>query len=408
MSWSHCPSGAQMDSMFKHETELLDTGWTPQSPALASVPSVVSDATPDISESQANKVRQAVAWEALSENTRAAYQKWIARLEAIGVAVESLTDESLAVVIGQMEDKAGKPLSPATLSLTVASVKWYHRHILRGATDWTTTDKRLLSIKRDSVNRGAGQVDGLAWADVDVITRLSALDGTARGLRDAVLVRLMSDCLLRISEAVAVNVEDLSDSTLIVHRSKTDQTGEGAVLFVGKETIDLIRRYQAVSEVSSGALFRRIRRGDTVTAHRLTLNGARQAIKDAAELVGIPSDRVSGHSLRVGSAVSLGSKRVPRSSRCKVLDDGSRLRCQRIMHGCRRQSRGLWLGSGMARVGNDDLQNTQSHGRENAKRNHIYNETATRSDLSLVRITSPGNSPSTLLSAFDTQPLSER
>ena len=269
------------------------------------VPSVVAVGVPDISESQANKVRQAVAWEALSENTRAAYQKWIARLEAIGVAVESLTDESLAVVIGQMEDKAGKPLSPATLSLTVASVKWYHRHILRGATDWTTTDKRLLSIKRDSVNRGAGQVDGLAWADVDVITRLSALDGTARGLRDAVLVRLMSDCLLRISEAVAVNVEDLSDSTLIVHRSKTDQTGEGAVLFVGKETIDLIRRYQTVSEVSSGALFRRIRRGDTVTAHRLTLNGARQAIKDAAELVGIPSDRVSGHSLRVGSAVSL-------------------------------------------------------------------------------------------------------
>ena len=77
------------------------------------------------------------------------------------------------------------------------------------------------------------------------------------------------------------------------------------MLFVGKETIDLIRRYQAVSEVSSGALFRRIRRGDTVTAHRLTLNGARQAIKDAAELVGISPERVSGHSLRVGSAVSL-------------------------------------------------------------------------------------------------------
>ena len=61
------------------------------------VPAVVAVGVPDISESQANKVRQAVAWEALSENTRAAYQKWIARLEAIGVAVESLTDESLAV-----------------------------------------------------------------------------------------------------------------------------------------------------------------------------------------------------------------------------------------------------------------------------------------------------------------------
>ena len=300
--------GAQMDSTFKHETELLDTVWTLEPPALASPPAVVAVGVPiepQISESQANKVRQAVSWEALSENTRAAYQKWIARLEVIGVAVDSLTDESLAVVIGQMKDKDGKPLSPATISLTVASVKWYHRHILRGATDWTTTDKRLLSIKRDSENRGAGQVDGLSWADVDVITRLSALDGTKRGLRDAVLVRLMSDCLLRISEAVAVNVEDLSDSTLLVHRSKTDQTGDGAVLFVGKETMDLIRRYQSVSEVSSGALFRRIRRGDTVTAHRLTLNGARQAIKDAAELVGISPERVSGHSLRVGSAVSL-------------------------------------------------------------------------------------------------------
>ena len=305
--------GAQMDSMFKHETELLDTVWTCENqgidridgvdvnplipPALASAPAVVSDVTPNISESQAKQVRQAVAWEVLSENTQIAYKKGIARLEAMGVVAENLTDETLAVVIGQME------VSPATLSLTVASVKWYHRHVLMDIRDWTTTDKRLLSLKRDSENRGAGQVDGLAWADVDVITRLSALDGTARGLRDAVLVRLMSDCLLRISEAV--DVEDLSDSTLVVHRSKTDQTGEGVVLFVGKETMDLIRRYQAVAEVSSGALFRRIRRGDTVTAHRLTPNGARRAIKDAAELVGISPERVSGHSLRVGSAVSL-------------------------------------------------------------------------------------------------------
>ena len=260
-----------------------------------------------------------------------------------------------------MEDKEGKPLSPATLSLTVASVKWYHRHILMGATDWTTTDKRLLSIKRDSVNRGAGQVDGLAWADVDVITRLSALDGTARGLRDAVLVRLMSDCLLRISEAVAVNVEDLSDSTLIVHRSKTDQTGEGAVLFVGKETIDLIRRYQAASEVSSGALFRRIRRGDTVTSHRLTLNGARQAIKDAAELVGIPSDRVSGHSLRVGSAVSLAKAgaSVVEMQECwtmEVASDASALCTGAGGRAGGGRTAQVWEGE----VGND-LQNTQSH-----------------------------------------------
>ena len=152
-----------------------------------------------------------------------------------------LTDGLLATYITELHHQ-GK--SPSTIAKVVAAVKW-------------TASKSHIDVER--------------------IAAFAEADKTIAGLRDSAMIRLMSDCLLRISEAVAVNVEDLSDSTLIVHRSKTDQTGEGAVLFVGKETIDLIRRYQAVSEVSSGALFRRIRRGDTVTSHRLTLNGARQA-----------------------------------------------------------------------------------------------------------------------------------
>ena len=39
------------------------------------------------------------------------------------------------------------------------------------------------------------------------------------------MIRLMSDCLLRISEVVAVNCGDLKDKTLIVRSSKTDQEG---------------------------------------------------------------------------------------------------------------------------------------------------------------------------------------
>ena len=40
------------------------------------------------------------------------------------------------------------------------------------------------------------------------------------------MIRLMSDCLLRISEVVAVNVEDIG-KVLTVRASKTDQEGEG-------------------------------------------------------------------------------------------------------------------------------------------------------------------------------------
>ena len=79
----------------------------------------------------------------------------------------------------------------------------------------------------------------------------------------------MSDCLLRISEAVAVNVGDIQKSTLRIKSSKTDQEGRGEVLYVGGPTLKLIDRYCTKAEIQSGALFRHIRRGDHVQSGRL-------------------------------------------------------------------------------------------------------------------------------------------
>lgn len=300
-----------VDSGLAHEQKLLDeVGQFPKpasesrSVGVATANTLPVETKPSLSadglsESDRLRLRQSVAWEALSVNTRASYQKGLSRLERRGVDVDSLTDEGLAAAISMLD------VSPATLSLTVAAVKWYHRHVLTGITEWETTEKRLISLRRDADQTGKGQVEGLQWSDVDVITRLSTLDGSIKGIRDACLVRLMSDCLLRISEVVAVNVEDLSETTLLVQRSKTDQMGEGATLYVGQATMELIRSYQSKAGIQRGALFLRLRRGDTVTSERLTMNGARKAIKDAAELVGISPEQISGHSLRVGSAVSL-------------------------------------------------------------------------------------------------------
>ena len=161
-------------------------------------------------------LRIAVAWDALSENTKTAYQKAYKRLSRRSVVVEDLTDESLALCISQLDADG---LSPATLSLTVASVKWYFKHIMRSPARWTTTDKRLLTIKRDTENRGNGQVDGLSWADVDFVCRFAESEQSIKGYRDSALIRLMSDCLLRISEAVAVNLEDIQENALIVQSS---------------------------------------------------------------------------------------------------------------------------------------------------------------------------------------------
>ncbi len=256
------------------------------------------------------RIRIAVAWDALSENTKMAYQKAYKRLSRRGVVVEDLTDESLALCISQLDADG---LSPATLSLTVASVKWYFKHIMRSPAKWTTTDKRLITIKRDTENRGNGQVDGLSWADVDFVCRFAEQEQSIKGYRDSALIRLMSDCLLRISEAVAVNVEDIQENALIVQSSKTDQQGEGVALYIGDRTMQLIRFYctrtgltpgRQTSAAPGGALFRRIVRGDHIQQIRLTVNGARYTIKQWASRAGIDGF-ISGHSLRVGAAVSL-------------------------------------------------------------------------------------------------------
>ena len=147
-------------------------------------------------------------------------------------------------------------------------------------------------------------MDGVEREDMLRVVAFAESEKTIAGLRDAALIRLMSDCLLRISEAVAVNVGDLQKSTLRIRSSKTDQEGRGEVLYVGGPTLKLINRYCTKADITTRALFRRIRRSDHVTGERLTVVSSRRIIKARAVTAGVEGF-ISGHSLRVGSAVSL-------------------------------------------------------------------------------------------------------
>ena len=56
--------------------------------------------------------------------------------------------------------------------------------------------------------------------------------------------------------------------------------------------------------ITDGPLFRRIRRGDNIASTRLTIDGVRKIIQHRAREAGVEG-KISGHSLRIGSAVSL-------------------------------------------------------------------------------------------------------
>ena len=236
----------------------------------------------------------------IAENTRKAYQRALAKLEA-WLSGRTLSDALLANYITQLHT-TGK--SPATIGQIVAAVKWQLKHQSAAPTELLITHATLSGIRREGKDRGRGQVDGLIWQEVERVCILAETEGTLAGLRDAALIRLMSDCLLRISEVVAVNVSDLKETTLTVHVSKTDQEGTGESLYVCGATRKVLKRYLERGGITEGSVFRQIRRGDHLQPIRLNSHSARRIIKKRAADAGVEGF-ISGHSLRVGSAVSL-------------------------------------------------------------------------------------------------------
>ena len=236
----------------------------------------------------------------LADNTLKAYQRALAKLTD-WLKGQTLSDALLAAYVTQLH-RTGK--SPATISQAIAAVKWQLKHQSRESHNFPITHATLAGIRRDGKDRGRGQVDGLIWQEVERVCAYAETEGTLAGLRDAAMIRLMSDCLLRISEVVAINVSDLNETTLTLQSSKTDQEGASETLYVCDATRQVLKKCRERANITEGAVFRHIRRGDHIQSNRLIPHSARCIIKKRAADAGVEGF-ISGHSLRVGSAVSL-------------------------------------------------------------------------------------------------------
>ena len=189
----------------------------------------------------------------IAENTQKAYQRALQSLET-WLSGRTLSDALLANYITSLHE-AGK--SPATIGQAVAAVKWQLKHQSE-TVNFPITQATLAGIRREGKDRGRGQVDGLIWQDAERVCIYAETEGTLAGLRDAAMIRLMSDCLLCISEVVAVNVGDLKEKTLTIQSSKTDQEGTGESLYVCDATRGVLERYGERAGIARGTLFRHI------------------------------------------------------------------------------------------------------------------------------------------------------
>lgn len=214
-------------------------------------------------------------------------------------------EESLLLYVACLATE-GK--APSTVRVAVSAVRWGLQE-LGVEVPMGQVLKCLAGVRREARRQRPRQVQGIKWEQADDVCALAEKDGSVAGLRSAALVGVMSDGLLRVSEASAVDCEDIrvlddGSGRLLVRRSKTDQTGRGCERYLGAPTVKRIKAWLDAGGIGEGPLFRPVHRSGSVQPKALDVRSIRRIVQACAKAAGIEG-RVSGHSLRVGSAQSL-------------------------------------------------------------------------------------------------------
>lgn len=148
--------------------------------------------------------------------------------------------------------------------------------------------------------------------NIGLVDQLGDMADSPRAIRDAAFVSVAYDMVLRASEIVALKWADLEfhpqdqggGATCLIARSKTDQHGEGKVLFLSPQTVVLLRAWGEYRNSENPYIFHALPRfkGQKIDTTRpfavreVSRIFARAGVKAGAD------GRLSGHSARVGAA----------------------------------------------------------------------------------------------------------
>ncbi|WP_420636490.1 site-specific integrase [Candidatus Palauibacter sp.] len=199
--------------------------------------------------------------------------------------------------------------APATVRRYVSSIAAVHKAAGKRSPAEHATVRRALSRMRRRKGSRQEQVEGLTWA---LRRRLIEAAGGGERLidiRNRAILAVAYDAMLRRSELVALQVVDVTmdrggSASLLVRRAKTDPEGGGAVLYLHRDSVRMLKEWLGASGIGEGPLFRSMRKDGSVGG---ALHGSQvpRIYKAMAERAGLPAKvvrRLSGHSPRVGAA----------------------------------------------------------------------------------------------------------
>lgn len=288
-----------------------------ESRSLALMPGSALPADPGlVTDAEAERVREALA-SSRAGNTAYRYSlawlAWRRWCEQRGCAALPAVPALLAVYL---TERAAGGLGAAGLRLAAAAINDRHRdggYELPGHNPGVR--RTLLGLTRKAARplKAATGLDGAGLAALRAVAlqprvgRRGVLESVEyarkRGLMDRALAGVMWCCLLRRSEAAALRWTDLSfegdgSARLLVRYSKTDQMGEGKLLYVNRQVAGDLAAWREIQ-------------GDTLGERVFPLQPAQLAVRlrAAAAAAGLDG-RFSGHSPRIGMAQDLAGRGV--------------------------------------------------------------------------------------------------
>lgn len=276
-----------------------------------------------------------LAKSALADNTKKAYNsdwnqlgQWL-KAKSVGFP---MTEQAVIEFINYLASQGN---ASATIKRKISSISVLHKAngYVDGANPVSSSNVDL-SLKGISKRLGTYQTQAAAMR----LKHLELLDYHFShvgldliAVRDLLIINMAFDGLLRRSEIINVTVADISHAEtgnggkLFIPKSKSDQTGEGAYVWLGSNTMHYYQKWREMTGIDSGILFRKINKWGkvaTLSKQEQELSEEEQAKKLTLSTVTI--NRVfrkmgailaktnkadafdwSGHSGRVGAAIDL-------------------------------------------------------------------------------------------------------
>jgi len=211
-------------------------------------------------------------------------------------------------------EEMGQSLTVATMSRRVASISRL-LDLLKQPNPTKEPDV-VLGLKRLKRNLGIAQKQATPLT-LEVMRKLQAVcDNSIVGLRNRLLLQLGYESMRRRSEICAFKFDDLKTlpngkHALLLRKSKTDQFGEGKLIPISDELIEMTSHWQDSIKQTDGYILRSFKRDLSVRASLVpaALNKILKVLQRKAKLHNI--GELSGHSFRVGAAVDLLDRGVP-------------------------------------------------------------------------------------------------